>query len=265
MHKKLATLALLAISVPAVADDQFSLGTGFDYSTGKYGNATATDILYVPVVGKYESDNLTLKLTVPYISVSGPGGVVMGIGRVGAPVSIGLPINGRTTTTSTTSATSTNSGLGDVIASAGYTVYSAAALTLDVVGNVKLGTADASKGLGTGQNDYYGQVDGYYLLGQTTLFGTAGYRYYGSPAGVSLSSAPYGTVGASQKLSDDTSAGLMLDVTKSPSIYSADQVDATVFVSQKISTNLKVQANLLKGFANGSPDFGGGVMVTGTF
>jgi len=94
-----------------------------------------------------------------------------------------------------------------VIASAGYTIYSGDALTLDVAGNIKLGTADASKGLGTGQNDYYAQADGYYLLGQTTLFGTAGYRYYGSLAGVSLSSAPYGTVGASQKLGDDTSAG----------------------------------------------------------
>ncbi len=269
MHNKLATLALLVISVPAIADDQFSqfsLGTGFDYSSGKYGNTASTDILYVPVVGKYESDNLTLKLTVPYISVTGPGGVVMGIGRVGPPVSVGAPVTGRPApTTSTTSTTTVNSGLGDVIASAGYTVYSADALTLDVVGNVKLGTADASKGLGTGKNDYYAQTDGYYQLGHTTLFGTAGYRYYGSPAGITLSSAPYGTVGASQKLSDDTSAGLMLDVAKSPSIYSGDQVDTTVYISQKISTNFKVQANLLKGFANGSPDYGGGVMLTGTF
>ena len=265
MHKKLATLALLAISVPAVAENQFSLGTGFDYSTGKYGNAASTDILYVPVVGKYETDNLTLKLTVPYISVTGPGGVVQGIGRVGPSVNVGSPVNGHIPTTSTTSTTSNNSGLGDVIASAGYTVYSANALTLDVVGNVKLGTADASKGLGTGKNDYYAQTDGYYLLGQTTLFGTAGYRYYGSPAGTTLSSEPYGAVGASQKLSDDASAGLMLDVAKSPSIYSGDQVDATVFITQKISTNLKVQANFLKGFANGSPDYGGGVMFTGAF
>lgn len=260
MHKILIPLALLAISVPAIADDQFSLGTGFDYSTGKYGNAASTSILYVPVVGKYESGNLTLKLTVPYISVTGPGGVVQGIGRMGPAVS---PVSGRNTTT--TSATSTNSGLGDVIASAGYTIYSGDALTLDVAGNIKLGTADASKGLGTGQNDYYAQADGYYLLGQTTLFGTAGYRYYGSPAAVSLSSAPYGTVGASQKLGDDTSAGLMLDVAKSPGSYSADQRDATIYISQKISTSLKVQASLLKGFANGSPDYGGGVMLTGTF
>jgi len=86
MRKKLAALALLAISVPAVADDQFSLGAGFAYSTGKYGNAASTGILYLPVTGKYESGNLTLKLTVPYISVTGPGGVVQGIGRMGPAV-----------------------------------------------------------------------------------------------------------------------------------------------------------------------------------
>ena len=196
MQKILATLALLAISVSAVADDQFSLGTGFDYSTGKYGNATSTDILYIPVTGKYESDKLTLKLTVPYIRISGTGGVVQGMGRIG-------PATGTTKTT--------NSGMGDITASAGYTVYSVNALTLDVVGNVKLGTADAKKGLGTGENDYSAQVDGYYTLDKTTLFATAGYKVYGSPSGTTLSSAPYGTVGASQKLNDDTSAGLMLE------------------------------------------------------
>jgi tetrahydromethanopterin S-methyltransferase subunit G len=41
MKKLLTALAMLAITVPAVADDQFSLGTGFDYSSGKYGNATS--------------------------------------------------------------------------------------------------------------------------------------------------------------------------------------------------------------------------------
>ena len=252
MKKLFTALAMLAISVPAVAEDQFSLGTGFDYSSGKYGNAASTDILYIPVTGKYESDKLTLKLTVPYISVSGPGGVIRGLGRIG-------PATGSTTKT-------TNSGLGDVTTSAGYNVYSGDSLKFDLVGNIKFGTADAKKGLGTGQNDYSAQFDGYYTLDKTTLFATAGYKIYGAPAGVTLSSAPYGTIGASQKLSDITSAGVMLDVVaKSPSAFSSAQREATVYISQKIATNIKVQANVLKGFSNGSPDFGGGVMITGYF
>lgn len=260
MIKRLTALTLLAISAPAVAADQFSLGTGFDYSSGKYGNAASTDILYVPVTVKYESDKLTLKLTVPYISVTGPGGVILGMGRVGPTVS---PATGRNTATTTTK--TTNAGLGDVTASAGYNVYAEGSLTLDLVGNVKFGTADANKGLGTGQNDYSAQVDGYYALDKTTLFATAGYKVYGAPAGVPLKSARYGTIGASQKLSGATSAGVMLDVAKSPSTIGADRREATVYISQKLSPSLKVQANLLKGFSNSSPDYGGGVMITGNF
>ncbi len=252
MNKLLTVLALLSVSAAATAEDTFSLGTGFDYSTGKYGNTQATDILYIPVTAKYESDKLMLKLTVPYISITSPGGVTYGVGRFGKPT-------GRTTTT-------TNSGLGDVTTSAGYNVYSGDALALDLVGNIKLGTADATKGLGTGKTDYSGQVDGYYTINMTTLFGTLGYKKYGSPvAGITLNNSPYATVGASQKLSPKTSAGIMLDVAKSPSLYAADRQEVTAYVTQKLTSSLKAQANVMKGFTSSSPDFGFGGMITGTF
>ena len=278
MKKQLSALAVLVISSPVLADDQFSLTTGFDYSTGKYGNAISTNILYVPVTGKYETDKLTLKLTVPYISISGPGGVIQGIGRVVTTTSpasgtpgFGRPGMGRpgtttTTTMITTTTTTTNSGLGDVIASAGYTVYSVDVLSLDVVGKVKFGTADANKGLGTGKNDYSAQVDGYYTLRKaTTLFATAGYKVIGVPTGLTVNNVPYGMLGANQKLSEATSVGVMLSVVPSAFAVGSDQQDVMAYVSQKLSKRLKLQAHLLKGFSNGSPDYGGGLMITGVF
>lgn len=253
MKKLLPALIALAISAPAIAEDQFSMSTGFDYSTGKYGTATSTDILYIPVTGKYESDSLTLKLTVPYIRVTGTGNVVRGIG----PMPIG------NTTSSTTS--TTKSGLGDVTASAGYNVYSGDTLSFDLFGNVKFGTADANKGLGTGLNDYSAQLDGYYSLNSTTLFASAGYKIYGAPAGVSLNSVPYGTIGASQKISSESSVGVMLYMAQSPISTAADQQDVTVYISQKLTPHFKVQVNAMKGFSNGSPDVGGGAMIAGIF
>ncbi len=274
MKTLLSTLAALTISVPVLADDQFSLTTGFDYSTGKYGNAISTNITYVPLIAQYETDDLTLKLIVPYISVTGPGGVVRGFGRVVSPASMnGAPAFGRpgrgggmTTTTTSTTATTSNSGLGDVVASAGYTAYSDNALILDIVGKIKFGTADANKGLGTGENDYSLQLDGYYTLpGKTTLFATAGYKIVGAPVGVTVNNVPYGMIGASQKVSDSTSAGLMLNVVKSATAAGSDQRDVTVYASRKLSRSWKLQANLLKGFADGSPDYGGGLMITAYF
>lgn len=255
MKKLLPALIALAISAPAIAEDQFSMSTGFDYSTGKYGTATSTDILYIPVTGKYESDGLTLKLTVPYIRVTGTGNVIRGIGPM--PMPMGNTASGTTSTT--------KSGLGDVTASAGYNVYSGDTLAFDLFGNVKFGTADANKGLGTGLNDYSAQLDGYYSLDSTTLFATAGYKIYGAPAGISLNSVPYGTIGASQKISSESSVGVMLDMAQSPVSTAADQREVTVYISQKFTPHFKVQVNAMKGFSNGSPDVGGGAMITGIF
>jgi hypothetical protein len=251
MQELLTTLAMLAISIPAMAEDQFSLGAGFDYSSGKYGDAASTSILYVPVTGKYASGALTLELTVPYLSVTGPGGVVQGLGRVG-------PANRRNNTT-------TESGLGDVIASAGYRVYDDDSLALDLAGKVKFGTANANRGLGTGKNDYAAQIDGYYVLEQATLMATAGYRIYGSPAGVTLHNAPYGTIGASHGFSNATSAGIMLNAAQSPGDAIAEKRDITVFVSHGMVGGTAVRATFLKGYTSGSPDYGFGVMITGYF
>ncbi len=261
MKKTLSVLALLAVSAPVLAEDKLSLTTGFDYSTGKYGNATSTDILYVPFTGQYESGNLTLKLTVPYISVTGPGGVIQGFGRVPTTSTsrFGRPGAGGP-------ATSTQSGLGDVIASAGYTFYSGDALSLDAVGKVKFGTADPNKGLGTGMNDYFGEIDGYYtLVEKTTLMATAGYKIVGAPTGVTTNNVPYGMIGLDQKTDETTHIGIMYDQVNSVSPTIADQRDVTVYASQKLSRSLKVQANLMKGFSTSSPDYGGGLMITGYF
>lgn len=136
---------------------------------------------------------------------------------------------------------------------------------LDLVGNVKFGTADASKNLGTGKNDYSAQLDGYSTFGKTTLFATAGYKVVGEPAGTTVNNIAYGTLGISQKVGDQTSAGLILDAAQSSSELSPGTRELSVFVSSKINPDLKIQASLLKGFSDGSPDYGGSLMVTGMF
>lgn len=254
MYLRIMALTLFIISSSAHAETTNSLSTGLDYSTGQYGGTTSTKILYIPVTAKVQSDKLFLKLTVPYISISSEGdnSVVRGMGRVKS-----------TTTTSTR--TITQSGLGDVVASAGYTVLENNSLMLDLVGNIKFGTADANKNLGTGKNDYSAQLDGYYTLSKTTLFATAGYKIVGAPADVIVNNIAYGTLGASQKIGDKTSAGLMLDTAQSSSEFSPGTRELSVFVSNKIGTSLKISANLMKGLSDGSPDYGGGLMLTGSF
>lgn len=151
LRKLVSTLAVVSIlgysGTAALGDTGLTLSTGLDYSTGKYGSASDTEIWYLPLIGKFETG--PLKLTVPYIRITGPGNVVGGAEDI-----IQLRQTGAATR-------HTASGLGDVVAAASYSVYEnrPAGLLVDVTGKIKFGTADETKGLGTGENDYAIQGD----------------------------------------------------------------------------------------------------------
>lgn len=247
MLQKLLTAALILFAPLAWAEGTVSLTTGFDYTTGKYGGTDSTNILSIPFSGKYQTDDYFLKLTIPYISVTTAGGVVQGLGPI------------KKTTTRVT----TQSGLGDITASAGYTVYYTDQLLLDLVGNIKFGTADAGQNLGTGENDYSTQLDGYYTLDTVTLLGTLGYKVIGAPAGVSVNNIVYGTVGFSNKLSDKASAGVLLDIAQATTDLAPGKRELTLFASNKINRNNRIQLYFLKGFSDSSPDYGMGLMLIG--
>jgi len=251
MFKRIIAPALMVISPLSWAETTSSLSVGFNYSTGKYGGTTSTDIWEVPVTGRIATDDLFFKLTVPYIEVTSRGTtIVPGMG----------PVKTKTTTQTTTQA-----GLGDITASAGYIFYETDRFLLDIAGNIKFGTASAEKNLGTGENDYSAQLDGYYTAGKNTLFATAGYTIVGAPAGISVRNTAYGTLGISRKTGETSSAGLMLDAAQSTSELRQGTKELYLFISNKISPTLRIQANIFKGFSDSSPDFGGGTTITGTF
>lgn len=268
MNKALPVLALLALSAPALADDAFSLTSGFDYTTGTYGNTQSTQILYIPVTAKYESGDWTAKLTVPYIRVTGPGGVLQGFGRVAPPTSASTPTSPRFGR-SAGGGTATNSGLGDIVAALGRTVIGGGeddVFQLDVVGKIKFGTADPNAGLGTGENDYSGQLDAtYWLSDETSLLGTAGYRIIGQPAGIAVNNVYFGSAGVDHATSDATNVGVLFDYVQKITFYGYDQKVGTAYVSHKLSPTLKMMGYLLKGFSDGSPDRGIGANLTGYF
>jgi hypothetical protein len=39
----------------------------------------------------------------------------------------------------------------------------------------------------------------------------------------------------------------------------------TVFIGNKMSSTSRIQAYVLKGFSDSSPEYGGGLMITGSF
>jgi hypothetical protein len=221
-----------------------TLETGMDYNTGKYGGTQSTNILYVPVTGKYQNKEWTLKLTVPYLRISGPSNVINGVGATG----------------SASNTITTRSGLGDVIAAATHNIYygRSTGFVVNLTGKIKFGTANSTEGLGTGKNDYSLQSEIFQLAGNLTKFGILGYKVYGKPAGYTLNNIFYGSLGGSYKFNQETNGGVMLDLSEKNTPTGSSHVEAIFFASHKLKNNWKAQAYFLKGFTSSVPDWGVG-------
>lgn len=243
------TASVFSFIQPVFAQEQgkLTLETGVNYNTGKYGGTQSTDILYIPFTGKYRDGPWTVKVTVPYLQISGPINVINGVGQ----------------TTTTTTASSTRSGMGDVIAAVSNNVYwdASSGLLVNLGGEVKLGTASSAQGLGTGKNDYAVRTGVYQVNKRLTTFGRLGYRVYGQPAGYTLDNGFFGSLGGSYKFDQDTNGGILLSLGQKITATGSSRVETLFFVDHKIEKTWKVQGYMLKGYTNSVPNWGAGAMV----
>jgi len=240
------------------AEGELSAGAGANYSTGKYGDSTPTRIWSIPFMARYETDRWTLKLTVPYLRVTSPANVIPGVGR--------FDDSGRLRRRRAAGAT-TESGLGDAVATASYTAYydNAAKRGIDLTGKVKLPTADADKGLGTGSTDESVQVDVYQTQDRFTVFADIGYTFFGHSDFVQLDDALYYGLGFSEKLDAVNSLGVSYDARQRVTPGGAPQRELTAFWNRRMDRSTRLQAYVLKGFADGSPDWGIGASLMRAF
>ena len=253
-----------AHSARGAEDSELSLGVGLNYSTGEYGTSATTRILSIPLTAQYETGRWKAKLTVPYLRISGPANVIPGVGAVNNTNPNG---RGRGSSGGTSTSEGTASGLGDIVTALTYNAYynQAAKFGIDVTGKVKFGTADRDRGLGTGENDYFAQVDAYKTFDRITAFGGIGRAWLGSSAFIQLNNVWYANAGASYALDQRDSVGLSFDARQRASASSAPQREMTAFWIRKLDKATKAQAYMLVGLANGSPDWGFGVSVAHAF
>lgn len=298
-------IAMGLACAPAIAFSQVSVSTGAEFTSGKYGDPEKTDSWTVPIGLKYEADPLTFRLSVPWVRVKGTanretGETIAGLVNVSTPSQFirgdgsneclvsgsGKPEDNppagcpgtATTATSTpivTRAAQSQSGLGDITASAFLTVLDPAKsfIGLDLGGKIKLATADRDKCLiTTGENDYSAQADLYQTLGKFSPYLTMGWTKKGDPelrdgactklgGRTNFRNPWYAGIGMSYKLSDATSAGFSYDF-RTKLLSGSDPVsEASLFVAQKLTPNLKLQIYGIAGFTDNSPDWGLGATV----
>jgi len=228
-----------------------TLGAGLHHSSGDYGTGTTTRITTLAATGRYESGLWVYKATVPYLEVSGASSVIPGVGRVrgGAAPS------------------RTESGLGDIVLSATYAAYydRSGKLGIDLTGKLKLGTAEAAEGLGTGEHDVIFLADVYRTFDRVTGFGGIGYHILGDSAFLTLDNVWSANLGASYKLDERDNVGIMLEGRQRVAPGASPQRELTGLFVRKLDRFWKAQAYALIGLANGSPDWGAGLSLARPF
>jgi len=237
-------------------DTYLTLSSGFDYSSGKYGTATTTNTVSIPVSALYETGAWTLKLTVPFLIVTGEGDVMVS-GRTGG--------RRATTTTTTTKTRTTQTGLGDVVTMATYNLYSSdeSDSGIDLTGRIKFGTA--SKAFGSGLNDYSAQMYAYTSVGDLSPNFSLGYEVVGGSTTAPMNNVFFGSIGTGYRLSNRTRIGMDYRYAQKSSATGSEQQDASLYASQELTPDVYLRGYVLKGFSAGSADTGLGLSISTTF
>lgn len=247
MGKKLLALALAGAFTSANAAEGMSISIGADYSRGDYGTDIDTEILSVPVTFGYTTSNWTLRASLPWLRVDGDTSVVPGLGGVlpGRPESGTAPV------------ASSESGVGDLRLSATYSIPFQNGFGIDLTGNVKFATADETRGLGTGANDYGVAIDLYRSLETVTVFGGAGYTWLGDSIFLDVEEVANANVGL-RVTTAGGDVGAVYEWRESPSTFFENRRDVSVFYGRPMADTSRVQLYVTRGLTDGSPDWGAG-------
>ena len=242
---------LLVASAAFAADGELSAGAGIEYTKGDYGSGSETKILSIPLMARYDIDRIKLKLTVPYLRVTGQGDVIPGIGN----------------TRRGQRGERTESGIGDTVLAGTLAALEdrQSQVGLDLTAKLKLPTGDEQRGLGTGSVDQTLQIEPYKTIDRLTLFGALGYTFFGDSDVVELKNGYLYELGASTRLDATDSVGASLYGRQRVVEGGSPQRELTVFWNRRVAKAQRLQAYFLIGLADGSPDVGIGASALFSF
>lgn len=211
---------------------------------GDFGLDLDTDIVFLPLRYEYDRGNWGFQLFVPYLEVDGPGAVLVNLGGVNRPVAGATPRK--------------ESGLGDVLGSFIYRmdpIGTDSPFFVDLRLDIKLPTADETKGLGTGEADYNLQVDLSRYWGEWVVFATLGYSFRGeSELFPDLRSGAYAQFGAALPLRESLSVGAIYDFRQAASNFTSDIQEIGPYVNWQIDQNWSLTGLVMTGMSSASVD-----------
>lgn len=252
------------------AEAQWSTGLGFEFSSGKYGTDVTTNSVYVPFMATvYPTARLDVSLVIPYIYQSssaanigvfrGPQGQTMGMQTINAGSS-GTG-SGMMTSSAAGGAHNAQSGLGDVIARAGYILIPESKLMPQIRPNIFVKFPTADKALGTDEIDEGFALELSKRLGDWYPFAEAGYTIQGKTPALPLKNYLYYRAGAGYQITDKFRPMLMLKGATAPAEGVTDYLEARLRLMYQASKHTGIEGYLAKGLTTNSPDYGTGLAI----
>ena len=217
-------------------------GLSLSYLRGDYGSGEDTDIYYTAVSIKRYLGTGDVTLTIPYLDISADGATYVG-GEV-------EPLAGG----------GGGSGLGDVILQGRYYAVEQDELLpyIDLVGSIKLPTADEDKGLGTGKTDFTFMAEFARRLESNDLIALweVGYTFVGDPSGYDADNRWLYSAGLAYELDSEITLSGYLDGRTAIFKGNDDPLSLLLIGEYKYRPDLRFDTLLEIGLNDGAPDFG---------
>ena len=151
-------------------------------------------------------------------------------------------------------------GFGDLRLNASYTIPAGRA-AIALWNQVKVPTASADKGLGTGELDYSFGAEVAAPIGRVTPFAGIGYTLTGEPEDYDLRNSLSARAGANVRLTESIAGRLSYAYAQSPSAaIGAEQLVSTT-LQMSISRSLSLGLYGSAGLSDTAPDFGTGIQL----
>lgn len=245
-----------------------------NYSSGSYGTDSRTNIVYAPMTIRRIFRDGDVSLTIPFISISGTGavrlvgGVPTRTGNVArtttaAPADAGAKKGKSPGDIPLTSAT-TDSGVGDIILRGRYylieesTILPLVALT----GRIKFPTADADRGLGTGEFDEGVGVELTKRLASRWLgYLDGGYNFIGDAPGTDFHNQWWYDVGIGYDVTDNLHTSVFYEEYRALVNTVNNARDLLALAQYVVNDKVRVTGSALVGLSNGAPNYGVGVGI----
>ena len=266
-------LVILMNSDPGGAADQntnqternWQVGFSPSYLKGDYGTDSTTTITYLPVSVRRLFDNGDVTFIMPYLCVASNGAVTL-VG--GVPNRVNQNGNGGSGGSgggkgkkpgNVEPVSSTDCGIGDLILRGRYFLVEERDWipTIAVTGRIKMPTADASRGLGTGEFDEGAGLEVYKKLsGQWWGFMDSGYTLIGDPSDVNLRNQWYYDLGVGYDLTKNLLLSMYYEEYRALIAGLSNPRDLLFSLNYKASDLLRFNAATLVGLSDGAPDYG---------